>query len=176
MTNQTEYFSYANANGCQAIELPYVDGLTSMLVIMPDGDMNDFEENLTGDMLDTIESSLSSTRVDLTLPRFEFTRSLQLTDMLKEMGMVSAFAPGDADFSGMTGLRNLFISAVLHKAFVKVDETGTEAAAATAVIMGITAVPPDPVAMVVDRPFIFLVIDRNTDSIVFMGRVMDPTS
>ncbi len=126
-------------------------------------------------MLETIRRRLSSCNVSLSMPKFEFSRSLQLSQLLRELGMESAFVSA-ADFSGFTGSPDLFISKVLHKAFVKVDEAGTEAAAATAVIMSLTAMPEQPVQMNIDSPFMFFILDRESGSIVFMGRVMDPSS
>ncbi|HRY61284.1 MAG TPA: serpin family protein, partial [Candidatus Fermentibacter sp.] len=97
--------------------------------------------------------------------------------VLAGLGMAGAFDPSTADFSGMTGGRDLFVSDVVHKAFVRVDETGTEAAAATGVIMALTAMPQDqPVQFVLDRPFLFLIIDDLTGTVLFMGRMADPTA
>jgi serpin B len=111
------------------------------------------------------------------MPRFEFEASTGLADVLKDLGMAIAFQPpaGDsgADFSGMDGRRDLFIRDVLHKAFVAVDEAGTEAAASTAVLAEVTSAPP-VATLVVDRPFVFLVQDRETGAILFLGRVVDP--
>jgi serpin B len=90
------------------------------------------------------------------------------------MGMTAAFSAEKADFSGMTGNRELFIHDVIHKAFVAVDEAGTEAAAATAVVVGITAMPPTPVEVNIDRPFIFLIRDIETGTLLFLGRVLNP--
>jgi len=108
------------------------------------------------------------------MPKFEFDSQFSLKDTLAGMGMRDAFSPDDADFSGMTDNRELFISDVIHKAFVAVDEAGTEAAAATAVIVGVTAVPPSPVEITIDRPFIFLIRDIQTGAILFVGRVLNP--
>jgi serpin B len=174
---QVEYFEYCSMENCRAIELPYSDGLSSMLIILPDGGLAEFEEALDREKLDAIVSGLASTNVSLEMPRFEFTCDYGLNDPLLALGMTDAF--GDrADFSGMTGTRDLFISAVLHKAFVKVDETGTEAAAATAVIMDLMCYAPgdieEPIPLVLDRPFLFFVKDDVTGTILFMGRVADP--
>jgi len=108
------------------------------------------------------------------MPRFEFDSKFKLNDTLADMGMPIAFSPYDADFSGMTGKPELFISDVVHKAFVAVDEAGTEAAAATAVEMALTSVPPPPVEVTIDRPFIFLIRDIETGTILFVGRVINP--
>jgi serpin B len=109
------------------------------------------------------------------MPKFEFDSAFSLADTLAGMGMSVAFSPS-ADFSGMTGNRDLAISDVLHKAFVSVDEAGTEAAAATAVVMKLTAAPEQPVEVTVDRPFVFLIRDIETGAVLFLGRVVDPGS
>jgi serpin B len=108
------------------------------------------------------------------MPRFEFDSDFSLKDTLAKMGMQVAFS-GSADFSGMTGMPDLYIDEVLHKAFVSVDEAGTEAAAASAVIIKQTAMPVDlPVEVTIDRPFIFLIRDIDTGAILFVGRVLNP--
>jgi serpin B len=175
MMHQTEYFRYAATSGCTAVALPYSDGMSSMLLLLPDGDLEEFEQGLDAGRLDSILAAMEGGDVSLAMPGFEFTCSFSLRDVLVEMGMTDAFS-GSADFSGMTGDRDLLISAVIHKAFVKVDENGTEAAAATAVLMalGCAAPPPVPVEIVLDRPFLFLVRDDITGTILFMGRVADP--
>ncbi|MCK5115375.1 MAG: serpin family protein [Candidatus Aegiribacteria sp.] len=175
MMNQTDFFNYVATEGCEAVELDYAAGNASMLILLPDGDMAEFQQGFNADMLETIRRRLSSCNVSLSMPKFEFSRSMQLSDLLQDLGMESAFGSA-ADFSGFTGSPDLFISKVLHKAFVKVDEAGTEAAAATAVIMGLTAIPDQPVQMNIDSPFMFFILDRASGSIVFMGRVMDPSS
>ena len=109
------------------------------------------------------------------MPKFEFESEFKLKEALVAMGMPIAFSEA-ADFSGMTGGRDLYISAVVHKAFVSVDEAGTEAAAATAVIMRLTAMPVEPVKVTVNRPFIFMIRDIQTDAILFIGRVIDPSN
>lgn len=175
MMTQTEHFNYASTEGCRAVELDYAGGNTGMLILLPHGNIQEFQRDFDADMLETIRRRLSSANVRLSMPRFEFTKSIGLSGILSSLGMESAFGNG-ADFSGFTGNPDLFISKVLHKAFVKVDEEGTEAAAATAVIMNrITAVRPPPIEMNINRPFIFLIQDRTTNTIVFMGRVMDPS-
>ena len=173
MMNQTDFFNYVATEGCEAVELDYAAGNASMLILLPDGDMAEFQQGFNADMLETIRRRLSSCNVSLSMPKFEFSRSMQLSDLLQDLGMESAFGSA-ADFSGFTGSPDLFISKVLHKAFVKVDEAGTEAAAATAVVMGLTAIPEQPVQMNIDSPFMFFILDRESGSIVFMGRVMDP--
>jgi serpin B len=175
---QTDRFLYARLPGLTAIELPYADNLSSMLILLPDGDLAELEQGLEPSTVEEVLGALQGTRVDFSMPRFEFTSSFSLGDVLSEMGMPDAFDASSADFSGMTGRRDLYISAVIHKAFVKVEETGTEAAAATAVVMMLTGMPEqdEPVRLAVDRPFLFLIRDQVTGTMLFMGRVADPTS
>jgi serpin B len=128
---------------------------------------------MDSEWLDTALAGLRGGQVSLSMPRFEFESQIGLSQVLMAMGMPTAFGSG-ADFSGMDGGRNLFISDVLHKAFVSVDEEGTEAAAATAVIMSLTAIMDPPIEVSVDRPFIFLIRDLQTGAVLFIGRVMNP--
>jgi serpin B len=175
--HQTEQFSYLNGDGFKAIALPYDGNELAMILVIPDaGQFAVFESNLTIEQLDGIVSGLSSARVALSMPKWQFeTPSISLREMLRQMGMTDAFQPDKADFSGLANVTEpLFISDVVHKAFVAVDEEGTEAAAATAVIIGTTSMPPPPVPLDIDRPFIYFIRDIATDTIVFMGRVTDP--
>jgi len=171
---QTESFGYTEGEEYQAVELPYDGGELSMVILLPEaGKLEAFEETLNAQQVDAIISGLQYTEVALTMPRFEFDSEFSLKDTLAGMGMPIAFSSG-ADFSGMTGNPELFISDVVHKAFVAVDEAGTEAAAATAVIMDSTAVPEPPVEVTIDRPFIFLIRDIETGAVLFAGRVLNP--
>ena len=146
-----------------------------MLILLPDdGRFEGFEGSLDGERLETALQGLESQNVALAMPRFSFDARLSLGDTLAEMGMPDAFG-GDADFSGMTGNRDLFIGAIEHKAFVSVDEVGTEAAAATAVVM-LESERPSPVEVVIDDPFIFVIRDTETGTILFVGRVADPSA
>jgi len=175
MMKQTESFGYTEGEGYQAVELLYDGGELSMVILLPEaGKFEAFEEGLQAHHVDAIINDLQLTEVALTMPQFEFESEFSLKDTLAGMGMPIAFS-SSADFSGMTGNRDLFISDVVHKAFVAVDEAGTEAAAATAVIMALTAVPPPPVEVTIDRPFIFLIRDIETGAILFVGRVMNPS-
>ena len=167
-------FPYYQGDGLQVVELPYLGGQVSMLVLMPEqGQFSGFEESLNAENLDQIIGNLAYQPMYLNFPKFEFETEISLANILAEMGMPSAFSDA-ADFSGMTGTRDLFISDVFHKAFVSVDEEGTEAAAATAVLMELTSAPENPIRLVVDRPFLFLIRDTQTNSILFMGRVVKP--
>jgi len=171
MMKQTESFSYTDGKGYQAVELLYDGGELSMVILLPEaGKFEAFEENFNAQQVDAIISGLQPARVTLTMPQFEFDSEFSLKDTLADMGMPIAFSPAEADFSGMTGNRELFISAVLHKAFVAVDEAGTEAAAATSVIMTSSM----PLEVTIDHPFIFLIRDIETGAILFVGRVMNP--
>jgi serpin B len=174
MMRQTESFGYTDGEGYQAIELLYDGGELSMVILLPaSGNFEAFEEGLQAQMVNDIINGLQPSEVALTMPKFEFESEFSLKDVLAEMGMPIAFSEA-ADFSGMTGNPELCISEVVHKAFVAVDEAGTEAAAATAVIMELTAVPAPPVEVTIDRPFIFLIRDIETGAILFVGRVLNP--
>ncbi len=178
MMRQTKQLRTGIGDGYSAIEIPYVGGETSMVVVMPDeGEFENFEGSLNAGELALIVDGLSRTNVELKFPKFTFESKFRLPEPLKALGMQQAFAPGVADFSGMrTPPPNLVITDVIHQSFVAVDEQGTEAAAATAVIIGETSAPPPPVQFTVDRPFIFLIRDIPTDTILFMGRLLNPTA
>jgi serpin B len=175
MMKQTESFGYTEGEGYQAVELPYDGGELSMVILLPEaGKFEAFEEIISAQQASDIIGNLQSTEVALTMPRFEFDSEFSLKDTLAEMGMPIAFTE-NADFSGMTGNPELLISDVVHKAFVAVDEAGTEAAAATAVVMDNCAIPSSqPVEVTIDRPFIFLIRDIETGAILFVGRVLNP--
>lgn len=173
LMEQTTNFPYADMGSYKAVQLPYDGGDVSMLVILPD-DLATFEQRFDATTIDNTVDALAGERVHLTLPKFEFEAPLMLTQKLQDMGMVAPFQ--DADLSGMTGSRDLAITDVVHKAFVAVDEEGTEAAAATAVVTGETSVPPPPVEFRADKPFIFMIRDNATGSILFVGRIVDPTA
>ena len=146
-----------------------------MVVFVPDaGRFEAFEQSLTAERYAGIVSSLDPRSVDLGFPKFEFSHDLSLVEPLTALGMEGAFLPGVADFSGIVGSRDLFISDVLHEAFVCVDEAGTEAAAATAVVFRFTAIPGAPVTLTVDRPFLFVIRDVPTEAVLFVGRVVVP--
>jgi len=174
MMKQTESFGYTEGEGYQAVELQYDGGELSMVILLPEaGKVEAFEEGLQSQQVDAIINDMQNIQVALTMPRFEFDSEFRLKDTLAGMGMPIAFSSA-ADFSGMTGKRELAISDVVHKAFVAVDEAGTEAAAATAVIVGLTAVPEPLVEVTINRPFIFLIRDIETGAILFVGRVLNP--
>ena len=175
MMSQDETFRYLQGNGFQAIELPYTGFEMSMVIILPEeGEFETTEDGLDASFLDQIESGFSHTSLSLTMPKFEYESEFGLSKALKEMGMPTAFG-AEADFSGMDGTRNLYISDVIHKAFVAIDEEGTEAAAATAVVIAEMSIQVPEVEMKIDSPFIYAIRDVETGSILFLGRVMDPS-
>jgi serpin B len=172
MMHQTTSLGYAAGQGYQAVELLYDGRELSMVLLVPQkGTFEAFESALNAGRVEAILQDMRYARVALAMPRFEFESNFSLADALQAMGMQDAFG-GAADFSGMTGSRDLFIRAVIHKAFVSVDEAGTEAAAATAVVMEKLGMPEEPVEVTVDRPFIFLIRDIETGTILFVGRVV----
>jgi serpin B len=176
MMRQQETFGYTEGDGYQAVELPYDGEELSMVILLPaTGQFEAFEAALDAEQVDRIIESLEYQKVNLTMPRFEFDSSFSLKDALSALGMPIAFTEM-ADFSGMTGNQELFIADVVHKAFVSVDEAGTEAAAATAVAMESMSMPLEPVAVTIDRPFIFLIRDIETGAILFVGRTLDPSA
>ena len=172
----TPSFLYAEGTGYQAVELTYTGDEIGMLIILPAEDQFEaFESAFDASRLTEIIGSLQPSAVRVSLPKFEFSSDVALGQALTSLGMPVAFQPGVADFSGMDGTRDLYISDVIHKAFVAVDEEGTEAAAATAVIVAVTSAPLDPKTFEANRPFIFVIGDRVTGAILFIGRVTDPT-
>jgi len=176
MMSQTELFGYAEGDGYQAVELLYDGGELSMVILLPQaGHFETFEGSLDAQQVDGIMGGLELRQVALTMPKFEFESGFSLRETLITLGMPVAFS-GGADFSGMTGNRDLFIADVIHKAFVSVDEAGTEAAAATAVVMPLAMPPEEPAEFTVDRPFVFLIRDIETGTILFVGRIADPSA
>jgi serpin B len=173
MTTETQ-FGYADGDGWQAVELPYVGGQLAMTIVVPD-DLAGFVDGLDADSFAAIVDSLESSYVDLSMPKFGIETKTDLADTLAAQGMPLAFDPAAADFSGITAEERLFITAVVHQANIDVDEKGTEAAAATAVAMGLSALP-EPVTMRIDRPFLFALRDVPTGTILFLGQVADPSA
>lgn len=169
------YVPYAQGDVWQAIDLPYAGDTAAMTILLPAaGNFESFDSNLDSATLDSILAAMQPASVNLALPKFSFTRDFGLADKLADLGMPDAFDPDLADFSGMTGERDLFISDVIHKAFVAVDEEGTEAAAATTVIMETASAHIADVTFNADRPFIFIIRDKVSGQILFIGRVVNP--
>ncbi|MBM3317292.1 MAG: serpin family protein [Candidatus Eisenbacteria bacterium] len=177
-------FGYAETEDLQLLEMDYLGERTSMVVLLPrevEG-LAGLEEAISAESLDGLVAEIGRQEVEVFLPKFEFASgSVKLKETLSDLGMAEAFMRGVADFSGMNGIKppldgSMFIQEAVHKAFVAVDEKGTEAAAATAVIMGrATSVPPPAPVFRADRPFLFFIRDRFSGAMLFMGRVTDPT-
>ena len=167
-------FSYAAGDGWQAVGLPYLGGSTEMVIMVPDnGNFEAFESDLSAEDYGQILAVMEPQAVILSMPKFSFETQVGLRELLAGMGMQAAFDPVAADFSGIDGQRDLFISDAIHKAFIAVDEKGTEAAAATVVVMSTTSMP-EGIVLTIDRPFFYVIRDTPTGTILFMGRVVDP--
>jgi serpin B len=178
MMSQSTRLDAMQGDGYRAVEMPYAGGQLSMLVLLPDaGRLADVEQGLSAGLVAETIASMQRVEVDLQIPKFKMEWSAELSQGLKALGMTDAFDPARADFSGMDGERDLFLSLILHKAFVSVDENGTEAAAATAAAVEAMAMPGNPAEPFhfrADRPFLFLIRDNPTGTILFLGRVMNP--
>jgi serpin B len=177
MMHQTTTLSYAAGEDWKAVELPYLRDELAMLLIVPEPSaFAQVEERLTDSLIqDVVGGLVSGYDVGLTMPKFTFRTQTGLNVPLLTLGMTTPFDPNTADFSGMTMQESLYISDVIHEAFILVDEEGTEAAAATAVVMKLTAAPAESVELTIDRPFLFAIRDRQTGALLFLGRVTDPT-
>ncbi len=173
---QKKHFNYGATDELQVLEMPYAGDDLSMLVLLPKkaDALPALENNLTAANLAKWTREMGSPEVNVYLPKFKMTCEFRLDDPLRAMGVTDAF-DSKADFSGMDGGRNFSISAALHKAFVEVNEQGTEAAAATAIVMRMLALPMQPIEFRADHPFIFLIREKSTGSILFIGRVTNPT-
>jgi serine protease inhibitor len=180
LMRRTGAYAYAESPLWQALRIPYSMGYFSMTVLLPKhkGWLGEFEESLDAGFFDELDKVIAHREVKLYLPKFRIEGSFQLGPLLQSMGMRRSFAPDVADFSGITTSEPLFISNVIHKTFIEVDEQGTEAAAATAMVMVAGCAPGEPEEPVVfraDHPFTFLIRDERTGSILFMGRLANPS-
>jgi serpin B len=165
-------FRFAHTANFQALELPYEGNDLSMIVLLPaasDG-LPALEKSVTAEIVSGLP--FNKQEVMVFLPKFKLESEFSLNSTLSKMGMPLAFSE-QADLSGMDGSKNLFIGAVVHKAFVVVNEQGTEAAAATGIAIGVTSMPP---MFEANRPFLFLIRENSTGTILFIGRVLDPRS
>ncbi len=171
-----ERLAYARGENFQAVRLPYLSQDFAMNILLPDENAySGFETGLTSETLSEIQKNMMVERVDLQMPKFDFETTVNGNDPLSQLGMSEAFDPQIADFSGINHSDDLYITDVLHKATITVDEAGTEAAAATAVIVGITSIEPgEPISLVIDRPFLFTIEHVPTGTILFMGRGLQP--
>jgi len=173
MKAETKFAAYQN-NNLLAISLPYGKGDYSMTILLPNSHstLNDLTASFDSEMWHSVLAGLTTIEKELIMPKFELLYEKSLVDMLTAMGMGIAFSDA-ADFSNMREAGGLFVSDVKHKARVRVDEEGTEAAAVTVVEVGYTSVP---MSYIVNHPFLFLIHENNSNTILFMGKVLDPTS
>ena len=181
MMHQKAGYNYGETDKLQILEMPYKGEDISMLIILPKGnDLAALERTLSAKNLADWKKNMKGELVELSLPKFEYENKYYMAADLKDMGMPTAFTPA-ADFSGMSPTKELYIGEVIHQTFVGVSESGTEAAAATAVMMaGSTAspgihIPPIPKIFNADHPFIFIIQEKASGNILFMGRVTDPS-
>jgi serpin B len=180
LMRQTETFGYAETPELQILQMPYVGQNLALVVLLPrrvDG-LAALEQTLTANQLTTWLGQLPARKVDVTLPKFQMDTNYELKKPLADLGIRLAFSPGQADFAGMNrGQEPLYLSAVVHKAFVDVNEEGTEAAAATGAAVAAMAMPTQPVAIPVfraDHPFLFAIRDVHTGVLLFLGRLTQP--
>ncbi len=177
MMHQTEEFRYAEFRTLQIIELPYIGDSLSMLLILPKriGGLEQIENNLSVENIEFWRQSVDEKKVRVSIPKFKMSHELSLVKTLQALGIEDAFIYQQANFAGMDGRDNwLFLGGVIHKSFIEVNEEGTEAAAATVVGM-LGGAPPTPPVFRADHPFLFLILEKQTGSILFIGRVTDPT-
>lgn len=175
LTGKDAKFNYSETGKLQILEMLYEGEDLSMIVLLPkNDDLKALEDSFTLEKLGQWKSEQIKQRVDVYMPKFTFDSKYFLNKDLKEMGMPSAFTPA-ADFSGMDGTKNLSIQSVIHQAFIDVNEEGTEAAASTGVVFGVTSMPPPVPVFRADHPFIFMIQERGTGNILFLGRVVNPS-
>jgi serpin B len=172
LMQQTLAVPYAETADYQAVELPYIGDELALVAIVPTGDFRTFEAGLSAGVLAEARASLEERNVSVTLPRLSIGGRIDLKPELQSLGMVDAFS-AQADFSGMDGSHLLYIEAVLHQANLDVDEIGTVASGATAVVINERVSLP---AIRLDRPFVLAIVDRPTGTVLFLGRVVDPTA
>ena len=170
-------YPFLDKEGFSVLSIPYNGRALSMILLVPknvDG-LAGLEKAITPSNLNAWTGAMKASRLNLGLPKFKTTSRFELSHILSGMGMKLAFKAGQADFSGMTASKEgLYIGLVIHQAYVDVHEKGTEAAAATAVLMRKGGKMRTPPSFQIDRPFIFLIRDNKTESILFMGRILDP--
>ena len=167
--------AYYQGENFQVVSLPYLSSDFNMVLFVPDQDtFEDFENQFSPERFNAVLDEMAFVTVNLSMPKFDFESTVNANELLKAMGMDEAFNADSADFSGISIANELMITDVLHKTTITVDEEGTEAAAATAVIVGIRSMPSEPISMVVDRPFYFSITHKPTNTILFMGRVIQP--
>jgi serpin B len=177
MMHHSAKFGYLDTDDYQVLSMPYKGDSVSMIVLLPrqKNGLEALEAKLNAELVNQAVAKLKETNVMVGVPKFKMTTSFELADVLSKMGMPSAFQAGKADFTGIATTRDLYISGVVHKAYVDVNEEGTEAAAATAVVaMRASVVGPQPPIFHADHPFVFAIRDNKTGSLLFLGRVANP--
>ena len=174
MMYQKSRFGYLEKDGLQVLEIPYAAGDLSMVLLLPPEDQPNFSGVLTAEQLQTCLDGLQEREVRVFLPKYKFEARAGLKNTLTAMGMPDAFDMDKADFSGMTGAPSLFIANVIHQAVIEVNEAGSEAAAATAVIMALKSSLEQAPVFRADRPFTFLIRHKTSGAILFMGQVVNP--
>ncbi len=175
MMHQKPFFRYAQVGDLQALELPYKGNDLSMLVLLPQAESLNVWAEFTWEKVQQLRSQMKTTEVDVSFPKFKVEARLSLARTLSGMGMPDAFDRYRADLSGMTGKKDCFISAVVHEAVIDVNEKGTEAAGATGVVVKPGVVlAEEPVVFRADHPFLYMIIHKPSDSILFMGRLSNP--
>lgn len=175
MMSVKSQFNYYEDSKLKAIEIPYTGNNFSMVVILPNSNitLDEITKMLSNDIIVDIQRELNQQEVSLSIPKFKLSNGYQLKQLLSSMGMPQPFTD-DANFTGMSTLNNLKISDVFHKAFIDVNEQGTEASAATAVVVATKSVQRVQ-SFIANRPFLFLIKEKSTETILFMGRIADPT-
>ena len=176
MMHQEHQFGYWENDWLQIMEMPYKEESLSLIVLLPKEKtgITDLEQNLKFENMMAWQSRLRKRKVIVFFPKFKIESQFSLAQTLALMGMPDAFDPELADFSAMVGQKELYISAVIHKAFLEVNEEGSEAAAATGVVVGVTSIAPSPPIFKADHPFVFFIRDNKSQSILFLGRVLNP--
>lgn len=176
MMSQESDFNYTETDDLQILELDYAGNDLSMIVVLPkENNISVAESAINIQNLSNWKNDFYQLEINVEIPKFKFEKKYILNDLLKEMGIIDAFLPGVADFSGMDGTRYLYLGTALHQSFIDVNEEGTEAAAATAIVMEATAIP-EYKEFIADHPFIFLIQHKETGAILFMGKVLDPSN
>lgn len=173
MESRKSKFNYVDLEELQILELPYKGDKISMLILLPEQGYTLEDIELSAEKLSEYKSRMKETEVEIYLPKFELSTKYFMKETLMAMGIITAFKPHYADFSGMDGTKNLFIANLIHQTYVKVDETGTEAAATAAVPVMRESIGN---VFIADHPFIFIIQQKDTGNILFMGRVVDPTN
>lgn len=170
-------FNYYNDSNFEMLEMPYGSGKFSMVVLLPKtgNKTNDIISSLSTDNLTNWFSKLSESKKNVFMPKFEFKFDKSLISNLEALGMIDAFNASKANLSGISEAAQIYVSEVMHKSYIRVDEKGTEAAAVTGITVGVTTAGPDTSVFRADHPFVFLIREKDTNSILFIGKVIDPT-